>query len=890
MKKLLFCLFIFFQSVDAFAGHIAGGEIFYTYIGAGTNAGTSRYRITVRLFRECNPVTIPGGPGIAPIPGSVPVNIYNNTSPSTQFGSQIQVQRVSLDANNFRITAQNPCITGVTDVCYQVATYETTQDLPNSANGYIAAFQTCCRTNLIANVAVQPLPGGGSGEGATYTCVIPGTSALATGNNSSAVFALKDTTLVCKLSPFILDFSATDADNDSLSYSFCDAYDRGNTVNSGSTDYSFPPFNNVTYTGGYSGAQPLGPNVRINPTTGIISGTAPDVGSYVVNVCIIEWRNGVAISQHRKDFTLKVTDCTLTGAELKPSYITCDGFSLTFQNESTNSSISSYLWNFGERNVVDSVSTNPTPTHTYRDTGVYTLTLRVASVGGCLDSATAKVNIFPGFVPAFNITGNCFQSTYTFRDATLSQYGVVNSWRWDLGDTNTSADTARGRDTAWKYSAPINTQVSLIVTNSKGCIDTLVKPLLVTDKPSLGLAFKDTLICNIDTLALRANITSGSVTWVPDNLANRSRILNASTTTPLVYPRDTTSYVVTVNDNGCINSDTVRVNVLPFITVDAGLDSGICRSDRFTLSPVSQALSYRWTASTGEVVPASKYPFVQPLTTTMYYVTANLGRCQDRDSVRIFVTPFPVAVASNDTVVCFGDRTTLRGNIVGSAFSWSPTASLTGANTLNPIAGPSRTTQYILTVRDTLGCSSAVSDTILVTVIPPQVANAGRDTAVLANQPLQLLATGGTTYAWRPVTGLNNPSIANPIATLPAGMDSIRYTVRATNAGGCFAEDNVLVRVYKTGPDIFVPTGFTPNGDGRNDVLTPVTIGITRLLYFRVFNRWGQLLFITTDPGKGWDGTFNGVKQGSGTYVFEASGTDFLGTAVYRKGTCVLIR
>ncbi|WP_323825249.1 hypothetical protein, partial [Pseudomonas aeruginosa] len=82
------------------------------------------------------------------------------------------------------------------------------------------------------------------------------------------------------------------------------------------------------------------------------------------------------------------------------------------------------------------------------------------------------------------------------------------------------------------------------------------------DKPSLNLAFKDTLICSIDSVPLKANINSGTISWTVSNAANRSRIINPNTASPTVFPKDTTQYYVTVNDNGCSNKDTVTVNVL----------------------------------------------------------------------------------------------------------------------------------------------------------------------------------------------------------------------------------------------------------------------------------------------------------------------------------------
>ena len=96
--------------------------------------------------------------------------------------------------------------------------------------------------------------------------------------------------------------------------------------------------------------------------------------------------------------------------------------------------------------------------------------------------------------------------------------------------------------------------------------------------------------------------------------------------------------------------------------------------------------------------------------------------------------------------------------------------------------------------------------------------------------------------------------------------------------------------MFKTGPDIFVPSAFTPNGDGRNDVLKPIPVGIKTFDYFKVFNRWGQLVYVTGEVGKGWDGNVNGTRQQSGTYVYVTQGIDYTGKIIFRKGTVVLIR
>jgi gliding motility-associated-like protein len=96
--------------------------------------------------------------------------------------------------------------------------------------------------------------------------------------------------------------------------------------------------------------------------------------------------------------------------------------------------------------------------------------------------------------------------------------------------------------------------------------------------------------------------------------------------------------------------------------------------------------------------------------------------------------------------------------------------------------------------------------------------------------------------------------------------------------------------VFSTLPDIFMPSAFTPNGDGKNDVFRPVLAGISSLDYFRVFNRWGQLVYATVRNGEGWDGTIGGKPQETGTFVYMVQGKDYTGKVHFKKGTFILVR
>jgi gliding motility-associated-like protein len=229
----------------------------------------------------------------------------------------------------------------------------------------------------------------------------------------------------------------------------------------------------------------------------------------------------------------------------------------------------------------------------------------------------------------------------------------------------------------------------------------------------------------------------------------------------------------------------------------------------------------------------------------------------------------------------------------GSSFNWRPAGTLANTNTLNPIAFPFDTTAYILTSYDTLnlpGCPKPGYDTVLVNVMPKIIPFAGRDTMIVVGQPLQFNAEGGVTYSWTPATGLDNPTIKNPVGLYGPETDSIRYRVEVFNEIGCSDTAYVNVKIFKTTPYVFVPSAFTPNGDGLNDVIRPVAVGVQEIKYFRIYNRWGQMIFHTSTNQHGWDGRIKGTLQGSNVFVWMVSAIDYLGKPIFLKGTVTLIR
>ncbi|HMK03569.1 MAG TPA: PKD domain-containing protein [Ferruginibacter sp.] len=1107
MKKFLLLLILSIVFVqDICATHTKGGWMYYEYLGPGIiDPAKLRYRVGLNFYVECN-TAVPEQPWFFTFySGSAPHNFIQDVAVFP--GAPVQIQ-------NCNMPFCYPCITNIPTICYEIRTYETIVELTPNNDGYIISKQRCCRINFISNVFPPS-----DAIGATYTIKIPGLSDGPTAQqNTSPKFIFNDTAIVCSNSEFSLNFTATDIDNDSLVYRFCDAYNGGDGTNSSPNTAAPPPYAAAPYLFPYTGSQPLGSAVTIDPATGVISGIAPPTGEYVINVCVTEYRNGIAIAESRKELHLKITPCTPVIANPNPDYTTCDGFTINFYHASSGAN--DVFWDFGDLTTLADTSLLDNPPYTYPDTGIYIVRFIINRGLPCTDTAYRTMKVYPGFLPGFlNSAPLCIGLPVQFTDTTYSRYGPVDSWRWDFGDPSTLADTSHLQNPAYTYSIPGTYNVQLIVTNDKGCLKIYNKDVIINGLPPLTLFPGDTTYCGLDSLQLTATGT-GSFNWAP-----ATNITGANTATPLVYPPIPTKYVVTLTDaNGCKSRDSLTVtpkldltnaiiaappticeedtlvlsgssnhltnvswqwtpmatvefpgrqvtraypvvnttytltttwgthcvatanqniivrplaipnagadafvcNVVPtstqlsasggasyqwtpvtglsnpnipnpvasptaptyyivavgvagcpklrtdtvfvdfstaplistlndtlicnidtlqlttsgtgnfswtpnymisntniaspvvspdvptwyyvsltnsvgcrsrdsvfvdvknVVSLNAGADTTTCQADGFFLNVTSDALHYKWTPSTYLDYDTLKRPYVKPLATITYTLVGNIGKCQSQGEVTITVVPYPLANAGPDTSICLGFSTQLKAT-GGSSYAWSPESFLNSSLIANPVCSlPTGNIRYIVTIRDTLGCPKPVKDTIWVRVYQRIKADAGpRDTSIVEGEPLFLHATGADSYVWSPSTWLNNPAIPNPVS-LP--QKNIQYILTATSLAGCVGTDTIDIKLYKLDPDIYVPNAFTPNGDNINDVLRPILIGMKDLNFFRVYNRWGVLMFSTTEKGKGWDGRYGGKAQDPANFVWMAEGVTYKGQLRRKKGNAVLIR
>ncbi len=346
-------------------------------------------------------------------------------------------------------------------------------------------------------------------------------------------------------------------------------------------------------------------------------------------------------------------------------------------------------------------------------------------------------------------------------------------------------------------------------------------------------------------------------------------------------------------DTVALLSKTITVNAVPVDTVTPDSQS-VCSGTpiSFSLSSCVAGATYAWTNSEGGSGSGN------PLTNTpnnntsnaivvQYFVTATANGCTGPPTIApVAVTPFTVTVSPDSASICEGNSVDITTSGEATVYSWMPASGLNCTTCSNPQATPSISTTY--TVKGTNGGACSATDSIVILVGPKPTLTVSKDTTIILGHSTHLYATTGDSVkvTWSPSTGLSSTTgdtvLASPSTTTT-------YTVSATD-GPCTITAEVVVIVEAT---FVVPSAFTPNSGNSNSrlyVLPNLITGLT-LQQFRVYNRWGQMVFETSDITDGWDGTFNGKPQPMGTYVYYVQYLkEGQATSTIAKGNVTLIR
>lgn len=359
--------------------------------------------------------------------------------------------------------------------------------------------------------------------------------------------------------------------------------------------------------------------------------------------------------------------------------------------------------------------------------------------------------------------------------------------------------------------------------------------------------------------------------------------------------------LVVTDPGSCNYNDTVTQKVL--VIGSNGIDTlptlTICyaQSIQIGIPPTGDsATTYSWKPDATLSSLNVSNPFATPIQTTTYELLVSNGLCTDTFFQRVVVFTDALALTGGD-VLCPGD--TLQLTVTNSqpgqqlTYTWSPASGIvSGGNTATPLVSPTQNTTYVVNVVNQLNCS--FTDSIHINILSgiPNVSAFANPDTIYFGDTSQLgvnLSPGVVTLSWLPDSTLSALNIADPMAT---PLSTHTYYVQVADSQGCHKTDSVIVVVLKKpceDANIYIPNAFTPNGDGKNDVLYVRGNYITNL-FFAVYDRWGQKMFETKDITKGWDGTFKGKHMDPAVFGYYAEGLCPSGEKFFKKGNVTLLR
>ncbi|MDB5279454.1 MAG: hypothetical protein JWR61_4409 [Ferruginibacter sp.] len=405
--------------------------------------------------------------------------------------------------------------------------------------------------------------------------------------------------------------------------------------------------------------------------------------------------------------------------------------------------------------------------------------------------------------------------------------------------------------------------------------------IITVDHPSVK-ANNDTVVCAGKAVQLSAN---GSISY---NWSPTTGLSNATVANPVATPSVNTQYIVTGTDSkGCTATDTVNITAktLPVVAVTPG--TSICKNTPLQLQ-ASGGSTYQWLPVSGLSNAAIANPVASPVTTTTYVVVVTgANSCTATDSVKIAVNPDPVFTISAADTTCLNASAQLLAT-GGDVYTWSPAALVNNPNIANPTTNASSNTTYTVVIKE-LTCNTTATLSTSVAVLPVPAIKATKlndiDCSISA---AQLQATGSGPFSWSPAASLDNSTAANPLASPNA---TTLYTVSAVDlTTNCVASDTITVVVNKIGStSFFIPSAFTPNGDGLNDCFKVSHFTYMKSVEVTIFNRYGSMVFHTTTDNDCWNGTYRGKAADAGNYVYYIKAEDNC-SKFYKKGNLVLIR
>ena len=893
--RLVLCV-LMALGLEAQGTHLVGGELYYTHLGG------SNYLVTLKVYRDCGPANTLG----TGFDDQVYIGMWDGTG---QIGDNdvLTIPLSQSNVSNVPVALGNPCGTPPPDLCIEQAIYSTTVSLPATSYGWDLVWQRCCRNPSISNLQNF---GGTENPGATFVAHVPGTSVSSDATqNSSPVFQELPPVAVCANFDFVWDHSAIDPDGDELVYSFCAPLDGGGTGGGNGANSpvpnppATPPYQEVEYIGGFSGTYPItsDPAMAIDPVTGVITGMPTSPGQYAIGICVSEYRDGELLSTTMRDFQFNVTLCDpniqSVVAEQTPAQL-CIGETITLDNGSINGS--SYAWDFGVAGITDDVSDEFEPTYTWPEPGDYWVSLVVNPGWPCADTSEALYQVWQPLDPVIVVDGfECDDGEELFTFAVEGNIDGGASMLWDFGTGSPGLADIPNPGGIFFDNADVWEIV--VSVNNHGCTSdagfTWVAPpdpvALVEDQYQFctGLTFDFT------------NLSSNAEAYLWDFGDGVGGIPSGTSTDPspsYTFP-DTGVYEISLTaaaDFTCPDVATAEVEIQFLLEPTFTTPDPNCFDDHFfTLSGTASSdenTVYEWDFGGATVLANTAAEQVTGLIyeeAGTYDVSLTASVPGLTGCVQTFTAP--VTVIAEPAIdfqagpwtgcpphsVSFTNMSTTE---TATTYTWDfgdgstsnavSTSHMYMSPGVYPITLTMETGGYCVRTLEMEGPQAVEILPVPVAAIdvtPNQVDILDPVVWVeyLGDQNVDCYYSFGDGGG---IEGCNGQYIYND-----GGTFTITQTV--VNEFGCTntAEGQVSV----SGSVFYAPTAFTPDGDGLNDVWLPVVRGVSNYA-LRITNRWGELVFETTDPEEPWLGQMGTDGQHycpNGVYLYRAVYFDQVG-------------
>ncbi len=605
-------------------------------------------------------------------------------------------------------------------------------------------------------------------------------------------------------------------------------------------------------------------------------------------------QNGACATQYSNIVTIAVSQ-PVTVAKAGISQVLCSAntYTLLAGNASTSGS---GKWSFVSGPSAVSFADISSPNTTVRglQIGAYRLAWTISN-NVCPNSADTIAIKVDTIQAGFKLSSiyDCGKTTYQFTDTTRSNFGI-QSWKWTL---NNSKDTIYKKDHSVVFTTEGLNDATLTVQSNSGCINTTEAKfqVIVYQFPKADINTVADVCRNQLFQASPVVDSKDSIAYRLWNLGNGLRSKDSVVTVQYMTDGNYTLKLTVATVNHCFDSvlKQIAVHPIPILTINHA--PTICKGDSILLQAAG-ATGYIWTDQYSNIVcNGCNAPKVKPGNNSQYKVIgySEYGCSQVKTTDVRVIQPLKMIAAKGDTL-CAGESKRLFATGAAS-YTWYPEKGLNNVNLASPVASPLETTIYHVIGKDDFSC---FTDTARVKVVVghPTPIKIGKDTVIVAGSTYQLKVHAAREdirkHRWSGHPGLSCVTCPNPQIRV---SDDVSITCTAINAFGCPSTDTLHIKTFCPTTQLFVPNAFTPDGDGINDVLMIQGTGIKLIKSFRIFSRWGELVFERTnfqpgDAANAWDGKVRGKLATPDVFVYICEVICEKGIPSFFKGNITILK